>query len=238
MSITTDLVDYAHGDVALDAYVARDDSKSKAPAVLICHAWGGRSDHEEDVAKKLAGLGYVGIAIDVYGKGVRGTTTEECQALMTPLVENRPTLQDRLKAGLDMAKGLDFVQADNIAISGYCFGGLCALDAARAGLDVKGAASFHGLFMKPGNTDGNKINAKVIAFHGWDDPMAKPDDAVAFGEEMTKAEADWQLHGYGGTMHAFTNKGANNPDFGTVYNADADRRSWQAFENFLAEVLG
>jgi dienelactone hydrolase len=67
--------------------------------------------------------------------------------------------------------------------------------------------------------------------------MATPDDARAFAGEMTNAKADWQLHAYGGTMHAFTNPEGNDPDFGTVYQADADRRSWQAMQNFLAELF-
>ncbi len=238
MSTTSELVEYTHNGSVLEAYVARDPSKDKSPCVLICHAWSGRSDHEQEIAQKIAELGYVGFALDVYGKGVLGSTTEECNGLMTPFVEDRSMLQDRLKTGLTAAQKLDYVSTDRIAVSGYCFGGLCALDMARSGADVKGAAAFHGLFNKPGNTDGNLIAAKVVAFHGWDDPMAKPEDAVAFAAEMSDAGADWQLHAYGGTMHAFTNKQANDPVFGTVYNADADARSWRTFIDFLAELFG
>ena len=237
MAIKTELVEYTHDGTTLEAYVAYDDgTKDKRPGVLICHAWAGRSEHEENVARKLAELGYVGFAVDVYGKGVSGSTTEECNALMTPFVENRPMLQERLKAAA--ATATEYGLISDLAVCGYCFGGLCALDMARSGANVKGAASFHGLFNAPGNTDGNKISAKVVAFHGWDDPMAKPEDAVTFAKEMSDADADWQLHAYGGTMHAFTNKGANDPSFGTVYSADADKRSWQAFTNFLSELFG
>ena len=101
----------------------------------------------------------------------------------------------------------------------------------------KGLVSFHGLFNKPGNTEGKAIKAKVLALHGWDDPMVPPADVVALAEELTAAGADWQIHGYGNTLHAFTNPEANAPDMGAMYKADADRRSWQAMENFLAEVL-
>ena len=126
--------------------------------------------------------------------------------------------------------------AVHITAIGFCFGGLCALDVARSNADAAGVVSFHGLLNAPGNT-ADEIKPKVLALHGWDDPMATPDDVKAFGEEMTKAKADWQLHAYGGTMHAFTNPQANDPDFGTVYDADADRRSWQAMQNFLTELF-
>ncbi|HNU20621.1 MAG TPA: dienelactone hydrolase family protein, partial [Hydrogenophilus thermoluteolus] len=129
------------------------------------------------------------------------------------------------------------VDPEKVAAIGFCFGGLSVLDLARVGAPVKGVVSFHGLFTPPGNTTDNKITAKVLALHGWDDPMAKPDAVLAFAKEMTDAGADWQLHAYGHTMHAFTNPEANDPDFGTVYNAKADARSWQAMQNFLAELF-
>ena len=115
------------------------------------------------------------------------------------------------------------------------FGGLCALDLARIGTDIKGAISIHGLFNAPGNT-GN-VSAKVLVLHGWDDPMATPDSVLALATEMSEAGADWQIHAYGGTVHAFTNPAADNAEMGTVYSADADRRSWTALRDFLQELF-
>ena len=108
---------------------------------------------------------------------------------------------------------------------------------ARTNMAVEGVVSFHGLFGAPGNT-ADKITPKVLALHGWEDPMATPDDVMDLSKEMTRAGADWQLHAYGATLHAFTNPEANNPDFGTVYSAEADRRSFAACKDFLEEVLG
>ena len=206
------------------------------PGILVCHAWAGRSDFEVDKAKALAELGYTGIAIDLYGKGVLGTSTEENQALMTPLVEDRAALQARLLKIIDIVKEQPEVDADKIAAIGFCFGGLCVLDIARTGAAIDGVVSFHGLLGAPGNTAGNEIKAKTLILHGWDDPMAPPADVEAIGKEMTGAKADWQLHAYGGVLHAFTNPAANDRDFGTVYDANADRRSWQTMKNFLEEL--
>jgi len=128
--------------------------------------------------------------------------------------------------------------AANASAIGFCFGGLGVLDMARSGADVDGVASFHGILGAPGNTDGQSISAKVLVLHGWDDPMATPDDVLTFSKEMKAAGADWQLHAYGGTLHSFTNPAANNPDFGTVYNASATRRSLAACKDFLAEIYG
>ena len=120
---------------------------------------------------------------------------------------------------------------------GFCFGGLCVLDLARTGAELKGVISFHGLFMPPGNIQGKRIKAKVLALHGHDDSMVPVDSVLALQEELTEAGADWQVHSYGNTVHAFTNPQANDPNFGTVFNASADRRSWQTMQNFLDEIL-
>ena len=110
------------------------------------------------------------------------------------------------------------------------------LDLARSGADVRGVVSFHGL-LSPSGLPATKIKSKVLILHGNDDPMAPTEAVVAIGKELSAAGADWQLHNYGGTVHAFTNPEADNPAFGTVYNAAADRRSWKSLLNFLEEVL-
>lgn len=238
MTIQTRTIDYQDGDVDLQGYLAWDDAvEGKRPGVMIAHAWAGRSDLENGKAEALAKLGYVGFALDNFGRGILGTNTEENSALIQPFLDDRAMLQGRLQIALEVLKGLDEVDASRVAAIGFCFGGLCVLDLARTGTDIRGVVSFHGLFGSPGNTAGNKIKAKVLALHGWDDPMAPPDQVVSLAEELSSMGADWQVHGYGNTMHAFTNPQANDPDFGTVYSPDADRRSWNAMQDFLSEIF-
>jgi dienelactone hydrolase len=238
VAIVENTVTYQDGATTLEAFYAIDDSVlGQRPAVLISHAWGGRDNFVAEKARKLAGLGYVGFALDMYGKGILGANKEENAKLMQPFMEDRGKLQQRMKAALTAVKQLPQVDGDKIAAMGFCFGGLCVLDLARTGVDIKGVVSFHGLLSAPGNTQGNKIKAKILALHGHDDPMVSPKQVLAFQEEMTQAGADWQFVIYGNTVHAFTNPVANDPDFGTVYKADADRRSWQAMQNFFAEIF-
>ena len=112
------------------------------------------------------------------------------------------------------------------------------MDLARTVDDIAGVVSLHGIFEAPGNTADNKASAKVLALHGWEDPLATPDDVRALAEELTAMGADWQLHAYGNTTHAFTNPAADDWDGGKKYDANADRRSWMATRNFLAELFG
>lgn len=238
MAIVSNTIGYLDGDVLLEAYFAFDDAVTeRRPAVLISHAWGGRDDFVAEKANKLAELGYVGFALDMYGKGVLGNSPEQNSKLMQPFMADRGLLQKRIKAALYAVRLLPWVDDSKIAAMGFCFGGLCVLDLARAGADLKGVVSFHGLLGAPDNLEANSIKAKVLALHGHDDPMGPVEQVLAFEQEMTKAGADWQLHTYGHTMHAFTNPKANDPALGTVYQVNADKRSWLAMKNFLAEVF-
>jgi dienelactone hydrolase len=157
--------------------------------------------------------------------------------LMQPFMEDRVKLQRRMTAAYTAVKQMPQTDQNNLAAMGFCFGGLCVLDLARTGVDIKGVVSFHGLLGAPGNTSGNKIKAKILAMHGRDDPMVPPEQVLAFQEEMTTAGADWQFLTFGHTVHAFTNPVANDPGFGTVYQADADKRSWLAMQNFFTEIF-
>ena len=237
--MTGTYVDYADGAEACEAYVALPSGSGPHPAVLVAHQWSGQSDHERATADRMAALGYVGIAIDVYGKGNRGAPdAADHSALMNPWAGNRAALRQRLLAAVDFAKGHEAVDASKIAMMGYCFGGLCALDVARTGNnDVKGAVSIHGIFAPPSIGAQADILTKVLILHGWEDPMAKPADVEMVAKELTAAKADWQLHAYGHAMHAFTGKHVNAPERGLMYNANADRRSWAATVAFLSEVF-
>lgn len=239
MSLQNRLIDYRDGETVLEGRLAWDDSIERPrPGILVAHAWGGRSEFEDGKADELARLGYAAMALDLYGKGVRGSGPEENASLMQPFLDDRAMLQQRLLVSLATLREQDEVDAHRVAAIGFCFGGLCVLDIARTGAQLAGVASFHGLFMPPGNTEGNSIRTKVLALHGWDDPMAPPDAVQALAAEMSAMGADWQLHAYGNTMHAFTNPAANDPEMGTVYDAIAERRSWQAMMNFLDELFG
>jgi len=239
MTIGARIVDYEHKRRSFEGLLAQDDAlPSPRPGVLVFPDWRGRSSAQEQVAAKLATWGYAAFAVDLYGKGIRGTTPEQCEGLMTPFISDRAMLRERLLHTLEIVRELRGIDAHNIAAVGFCFGGLCALDLARAGAPVKAVASFHGLFTPPGLPIADPIESKVIAFHGWNDPLAPPADIVALGRELTAARADWQIHAYGGTMHAFTVEDADNSAAGILYNERSAGRAWAALRGFLAEACG
>lgn len=238
MAMRTETISYSEGGQELEGFVAYDESKSgKRPVVLVSHAWGGPGDFEFNKARALAELGYVGFALDVYGAGRRGSNPDENAKLMTPFMEDRALLRRRMQAALETACGLELADSSRVGAIGFCFGGLCVLDLARGGADVRGVVSFHGLFAPAEGIPNEKIRAKLLCLHGHDDGFVPKEQFDGFTEELTAAGADWQIHQYGHTLHAFTNPDANDREFGTLYDAAADRRSWIAMRNFFEEVL-
>jgi len=239
MTIISNTVGYLDGDVLLEGFFAYDDSiEHRRPAVMISHAWAGRNAFVEEKALKLAELGYFSFAIDMYGKGVLGQNNDENAKLMQPFMDDRGLLLKRMQAALYAIRLFPWVDDKNIAAIGFCFGGLCVLDLARSNADIKGVVSFHGLLGVSESLNQNqRIQAKVLVLTGADDPMVPEDQVITLQQELTQAGVDWQVHTYGHAMHAFTNPVANDPAFGTVYQADADRRSWVAMKNFLVEVF-
>jgi dienelactone hydrolase len=238
MAITTRDIEYEINGIRFEGAIALDALRGEQlPVVLVCHGWEGRSDAQVDCARALAGLGYIGFACDMYGKGIRGDLSADNSALIAPFLNDRAMLRERLIGTVKAVRSLPEVNPNKVAAIGFCFGGLCVLDLARSGIDVRGVASFHGLFGKPEGLPTAPIKTKIIAFHGWDDPMVPPSDVVALGSELTQAGADWQIHAYGGTMHAFMAVGANRPEVGIQYNERSARRAWGSLETFLVEAF-
>jgi dienelactone hydrolase len=245
MTVRMRTIDYQDGATALAGELAWDDAwTSPRPAVVVVHdAMKATGGFEEGRAASLAGQGYAGFVLDVYGKGVHGRDFDESLALMTPFQQDRGALVRRLQAGLDAAAAQPEVDARRMAAIGYCFGGMCVLDLARANAALLGVASFHGLLTPPPAdagppfSPGVPIRPKVLVLHGWDDPFVPAETVPAFAQEMSARGADWQLVAYGHTVHGFTKPSANQPEIGAVYDAKADRRSWQTLLDFLTEIF-
>jgi dienelactone hydrolase len=234
MAITKQPVRYDVDGRGYESLAVWDNAiTGKRPVVLVAPTFMGRSAFEEAKAEKLAAIGYAALAVDIFGVDVTPANYDEAGAAMQAVNGDRAGLAAMMQAALGAAIGLDVTDASKVAAIGFCFGGKCVLDLARQGADLKGVVTFHGIFDQPGIPVAGTIPAKILALHGWDDPLAKPDDVIAFAQEMTEKKADWQLHAYGQTEHGFTNN--RRPE---MYREAADRRSWQAMANFLAEVFG
>lgn len=234
----TETVEYKDGDKPLEGYLALDDAgPAKKPAILVVHDWMGVTPETKRRADMLAGLGYVVLAVDIYGKGVRPTDMKSAAAESGKWKGDRAALRKRVHAGLDLLLAHKRVDQTHVVGLGYCFGGLVALELARSGAALAGTVVFHGALDTPTPADAKAIKGKVLALQGGDDPFVPAAQVDAFEKEMRDAQVDWQVVSYGGAVHAFTISNAGNDNSkGAAYNEKADRRSWEAMKAFLAEV--
>jgi dienelactone hydrolase len=225
------------GEQLESVFVGRRDGEAR-PTVLLIPSVMGITDTEIGWGRQLVELGYNCFLADVFGKEFRGAPRDAMFGEMNRIKEDRSALLRRLQHVLGVARALDEVESNQVVVSGYCFGGMCALDLARSGADIAAAVSFHGLFDPPGLPK-QKITAKVVAYHGWDDPMVPPEKVVALGQELTEGGSDWQIHAYGHVGHGFTNPKAHEIGIdGVFYHQLAAERSWASFVNLLEELFG
>jgi dienelactone hydrolase len=237
--VVTRSVSYSQGGAALEGYLAYDDAISgKAPGVLVVHEWWGLNDYARGRAEKLARLGYVAFAVDMYGKGKATEHPDQAGAWMKKITTNMDAWQKRALAGLEILKKQPQVDPDRLAAIGYCFGGATVQVLAYSGADLKGIVSFHGSLVPPSATQGKQTKAKMLICHGAQDPMNPPEALGKYVTALNATTIDWQLVAFGNTRHAFTNPDAG--QYGMValaYNPASDRRSWQYMQYFFNEIF-
>lgn len=237
--LVTKTVEYRQDGTDMRGFLAYDDAlPGKRPGVLVVHEWWGLNDFAQARAEKLAGLGYVALAADMYGDGQTTKDREEAARLAGAL-RGRPELfRARVRAALQTLAVDPRVDPKRLAAIGFCFGGTAVLELAYAGADLAGVVSFHGGLARPQPDDLPRLKAKILVLHGADDPLVPGADIAAFQEAMRGAGADWQMVIFGGAVHSFTNPAAgDNPAAGVAYNAKADRRSWRCMQEFFKEIF-
>ncbi len=231
-------VDYSDGETALRGYLIYDnETQGERPGVIVMHEWKGLGDYAKKRAAMFAKQGYVAFAADMYGAGVFAETHEKAAELSGVFFKDREKMRKRAEAALLAFIKTGKVDREKIAAIGYCFGGTTVLEMARAGLPLRGVASFHGILSTPSPAQPASVAAKVLVFNGAEDKMVPASDVQQFQDEMRAAGADWQLVNLGGAKHSFTVWDANDPDKGVEYHPQADKRSWRMTKTFLAEIF-
>lgn len=240
-SIKEEAVTYTADGTTLKGFIAYDENKPGArPVVLVVHEWWGLTDYPRTRAKQLAQLGYLAMAVDMYGEGRTANNSQEAQALVTPFYQNPQLAKTRLDAAL--AKAKTFAQADTVqtAAIGYCYGGFVVLNAAKLGSDLKGVVSFHGgLGGAPAAKD--LLKAKVLVCHGGADNFVPPAEVAAFKKSMDSIGAHYQFKVYPDATHAFTNPAATEAGkkekLPIAYNPAADSASWNDMKTFFTGIF-
>jgi dienelactone hydrolase len=224
-----------------EGYLACPADDHPHPCVLVVQEWWGINDYIRGRVDSLAEQGYCAFAVDMYGAGKRADNPDEAGELMTSALETEGAIAARFGAAMELVQQHPHVDGGRIAAIGYCFGGAVVLGMARAGLDLKGVASFHGVLETDTPAGKGAVKAKILVCHGNDDVMIPQEQVTGFKAEMDAAGADYEFVGYDGTLHGFTNPGADAraAKYGIplAYNPDADADSWKRLQDFLASVF-
>lgn len=233
---------YRSGDTVLKGYLAENTAlKGKRPAILVVHEWWGHNEYARKRARMLAKLGYVALAVDMYGDGKTAQHPDDASKFAAEVMKNKAVGEARFNAALDFIKQQPSVDPVQIAAIGYCFGGGVVLHMARQGADLKGVVSFHGSLATDTPAKAGAVKGRVLVFNGDADKMIPPEQVAAFRDEMTKAGASFRIVGYPGVMHSFTNpdadKFAAKFKLPMAYNKKADRDSWAQTEKFFKEIF-
>jgi dienelactone hydrolase len=212
----------------------------KRPAVLVVHEWWGENDYTKMRARQLASLGYIAMAVDLFGSGTVAANPQEAMALTKPFYGDPNLAKTRLDAAIRKIKEYPQTDASNVAAIGYCFGGWVVLNSAKLGSDLKGIVSFHGgLTGAPANKD--LLKAKILVCHGDSDKFVSLKDVDLFKHQMDSIGANYTYKSYANATHAFTNPDATKigQEFNMPikYNAEADKNSWNDMNNFFAVLF-
>lgn len=232
-------IPYNHGEVGLEGVVAWDDEiKGKRPGILVVHEWWGLNEYARTRAEQLAALGYVAVAVDMYGKGKVTTHPDEARQWMQQTTANVKMWQARANEGFRLLQTNPLVDQTRLAAIGYCFGGATVMQMVYDGAPVKGVVSFHGSLPLPPAYSAVKSSVKILIAHGEADPFLSQDHIRKFKHALDEAGLDWHMVIFGGAQHGFTNPSANQYGMnGVQYQEQADRRSWEHMKMFFDELF-
>lgn len=239
--IQTKEIEYRQGETVLQGYLAWDDAATgRRPGVLVIHEWWGHNRHARAQAERLARAGYVGFALDMFGKGKLATHPKDAMAFVQEATKDPAVLAARFDAAMDLLKRQEQVDPGKVGAFGYCFGGGVALNMARAGRDLVAVATFHAS-LKPSAAPAapGKVKPVILVQTGAADPMIPDDQVKAFEKEMKEAGATARVISYPGAKHSFTNPDADKAGVeGLAYDAKVDQESWAAAMAFLKQAFG
>ncbi len=238
-NVKTEIVKYELNGTKFEGFIAFDDKvKTPSPGFLIVHDWMGIGDYTKNKAKEMAKKGYVGFAVDIFGKGNNPKNQDEAAKLAGKFKEDRVKLRAHIQAAYEVLSKRNEVNKEKIFVFGYCFGGTTALELGRAGAKLAGIVSFHGGLSNPKPADAKNIQAPVLILHGADDPFVPAKEVTDFKSEMRAAKKVMQFVNYAGVVHSFTNPLAgDDKSKGAAYNEKADKESWVEFEKFVGKNI-
>lgn len=240
LEIIGEELSYNSDSTTMKGYIARTPQEGKHPGVIVIHEWWGHNDYVRHRADMLAELGYVALAIDMYGDGKQANHPEDAGKFAGMVFSNMPEARARFEAALRTLKSNPNVDSTKIAVVGYCFGGSVALTMANLGYDLDAVAAFHSGVQLPVPPSAD-LKATVLVANGADDPFISSESVDAFKSQMDAVNANYRYISYPGTKHAYTSPAATEMglkfNLPLEYNEESDLASWKELTELLKNTL-
>jgi len=229
--VRTDEVTYSDaGGQAAVGYFARPDKEGTCPAIVLIHEWWGLNDDIRAKARRFAELGYVALAVDMYG-GESTTDPAQARELAGQVRGQMDAAMGNLRDAFATLKKSPHVDAGRMASIGWCFGGGWSYQIAKNDLGVKASVIYYGFFNP--EDDLQKMRAEIIGHFAENDRAIRVDSVKEFQAKLKTLDGDHEIYIYPNTTHGFASREGDNPD----YNAEAAELAWQRTLAFLKARL-
>src|SRR5262245_31563104 len=239
-AVQTKTITYKDGDLECKGYLAYDDAISgPRPGVLVVHEIWGLNDYARSRAERLAKMGYIALAADMFGGGKASDHPDEAMAMGRKVRQNIDAWRRRALAGIDTLKAQPQCDPSRLAAIGYCFGGSTVLELAYAGTPLKAVVSFHGAPVAAKPYEVKNIKADILMCHGAADSFIPASAIKAFRDPLDQGGVKYEFVAYPGVVHSFPVPGAENRGMnGLKYDKHADEDSWKRMAELFKEKFG
>ena len=242
VSIVGEEITYETDSTLMRGYVAHNSAiDEERPGIIVVHEWWGHDDFARKKAEKLAELGYVALAVDMYGQGKTANHPEEAMAFSSKVMKNFDTAKARFEAAVETLKADKNVDNNKISAIGFCFGGSVALSMANTGANLDAVAVFHSGLGLPVMPNEN-LKAKLLIQNGAEDMMITDEQISTFKSQLDDVNANYEYIAYEGVKHSFTNKKADSLgkkyNLPLAYDKEAAEKSWEKMTLFLEKTYG
>lgn len=208
-------------------YVAHPKSEIPKVGLIVIHEWWGLNDNFKAMARRLAGAGYLALAVDLY-EGEVARDREEASRLARGSGERTEQILDNLGQAIEHLRSAG---VERIGVIGWCFGGGWSLRTALAFPDKVDAAVIYYGRLTTDKAELKALSSPVLGIFGALDKGIPVETVREFEAALDALDKEAAIHVYEGADHAFANPS------GTRYNEVAAEDSWAKTLAFFDENL-
>lgn len=216
------------GELVYGYFVSPEDMVEPLPALIVIHEWWGLNNNMKEMADRLAGQGYMVLAVDLFGGSV-AESPSQARDLMLRVVENPNEGRENIRQAYQFLA--EAASAPRVAVVGWCFGGGWALTAA---LELPTRLSAAVIYYGQVTDDEERLRTlqtPILGHFGANDTGIPIASVEKFRDTLESLRKDYTIEIYPGVGHGFANPTGQN------YNPAAADKAWKMTLEFLADNM-